>query len=85
MSIDLKALARLGAEKRHEELKSELMALEKAFPGLGRERLTSVIPKPRKSRSKARRKMSAAARKAVGARMRKYWAERRKTKATQKG
>lgn len=34
------------------------------------------------TKTKARRRMSAAARKGVSARMKKYWAERRKTKTS---
>jgi len=74
-------LARRGALERYRELKAELAELTKAFPRLEfgsaispsvpRQRYT-VAPKPR------RRKMSAAARKAVSARMKRYWAARRK-------
>jgi hypothetical protein len=74
-------LARKGAQHRLTELKAELADLMKAFPHLeygsaispGVPRQT-YKPAPAKRR---RRGMSAAARKAVSARMKKYWAARR--------
>jgi hypothetical protein len=78
-------LAKRGAEHRYQELKAELKALEKllsrlhygsavspAMPGAAGE---STV------RRRRRRKMSEAARKAIGLRMKKYWATRRKTAA----
>jgi hypothetical protein len=78
-------MARKGAEHRYEELKTEIAALVKNFPHLtGRasqrrstidtstEPAATIDRKPRK-----RRRMSAAARKAVSQRMQKYWAARR--------
>jgi hypothetical protein len=82
-------LARRGAHHRYQELKAELDSLIHHFPDLAR----GVVKKGRKAiksaegeiaqameRSRVRRKMSAAARKAVSQRMKKYWAARRKTK-----
>ena len=74
---DLKHLARLGAKARLEELRQEEAAIRRAFPDLfskGAARSASTSGRRRRSR------MSAAARKAVSDRMKKYWAERRKTK-----
>ena len=65
----LRRLARLGAQARLEELKREEAAIRQAFPDLGR---TVSAGGRRRSR------MSAAARKAVSERMKKYWAARRK-------
>jgi hypothetical protein len=79
-------LARKGAEHRHEELKAEIAALIKTFPHL-REGQASVRKsasvKPGKELSAeststpTRAKWSAAAKKAVSLRMKKYWAARR--------
>ena len=74
-SRDFLALARKGAEHRLAELHTEIASLIKSFPHL---RSTAVIG--RTPRKRNRRTMSAAARKAVSARMKKYWAARRKTK-----
>jgi hypothetical protein len=81
-------LARKGAEHRYEELRAEIAALRKFFPHLGGAKShaqptidvssepAAMIDRPRRTR----RRMSAAARKAVSARMKAYWAARRKTK-----
>jgi len=88
--FDLKGYARRGAEARITELNEELEAIYGTFPELrtgpgrrgpraGAARITptsGVAPK----RSRKRRKMSAAQRKAVGERMRKYWAARKKAR-----
>ena len=66
---ELRRLARLGAKARLEELLREEAAIRKAFPDLE--------GAPRGSRGG----MSAAARKVVSERMKKYWAERRKSKS----
>lgn len=83
-------MARKGAEHRYIELKAEIAALVKNFPHLaartkrqvsqavsrGQAAVEAEVPKVRRRV----RKMSAAARKAVSLRMKKYWAARRKTK-----
>jgi hypothetical protein len=80
----LRRLARLGAITRLEQLRQEEAAIRGEFPelfGRGRQaqpRDGQVTPSGRRRR---RRPMSAAARKAVSERMRKYWAGRRKAKA----
>ena len=74
----LQQLARLGAKARLAELRSEEAAIRHAFPDLfGRGRPSSDGGA---ARGRRRRGMSAAARKAVSARMKKYWAARRKAK-----
>ena len=74
---DLKHLARLGAKARLEELRQEEAAIRRAFPDLfSKSAAASASTSGRRRRSR----MSAAARKAVSDRMKKYWAERRKTK-----
>ena len=75
---DLLRLARLGAEARLEALEREREAILRTFPGIQRRSSarTSSSDQPARRR---RRPMSAAERKAVSARMTKYWAARRKT------
>ena len=77
----LRRLARLGAIARLEQLKQEEADIRKEFPelfGRGRRALDADVAKP--GRRRRRKKMSPAARKAVSERMRKYWAERRRSK-----
>ncbi len=73
-------LAKRGAQVRYEELKKELAELVKAFPHLEfGSAVSPYVPKQEYPRPRKRRRMSAAARKAVGQRMKAYWAARRKT------
>jgi hypothetical protein len=72
-------LARLGAVARLKELEAEAAAIRKAFPGVKKAQTVapaSAIPLA-KPKTKKRKKMSAEARKAIGARMKAYWAARR--------
>lgn len=79
---DLQRLARLGAKSRLEELQREEAAIRRAFPDLlGRGRGRKVAKRAASGGTRKRRGMSAAARKAVSVRMKKYWAARRKAKA----
>ena len=87
-TFDLRAYARRGAEARVAELNQELEGIYSAFPDLrtrqrGNGRVAAAGPAPVASkgtrRSRRRWKMSAAQKKAVSERMRKYWAKRRKT------
>ncbi len=81
-------LARKGAEHRYEELKAEMAALVKNFPHLAdraRRQVANAVSRGRraialeaKQVGRRRRRMSAAARKAVSKGMRAYWAARRK-------
>jgi hypothetical protein len=77
---ELFRLARLGAEARLRALEDERAQILRTFPGLraGGAQVASVTPVRR------RRQMSAAERKSVSARMKKYWAERRKANAAKK-
>lgn len=84
---ELQRLARLGAAARLEQLRAEEAAIRAAFPELtGRtgRGARAAAPAPAAATGAARRRrrsaMSAAQRKAVSERMRKYWAERRKAK-----
>ena len=79
---ELQRLARLGARSRLEELQREEAAIRRAFPDLfGRGRGRQAAAPAETGGVRRRRGMSAAARKAVSIRMRKYWADRRKAKA----
>jgi hypothetical protein len=76
-------LARRGAEHRYQDLKSELALLMRQFPHLragSRGRPGSAGETVESPVRRRRRKMSAAARKAIGERMKKIWAARRKAK-----
>jgi hypothetical protein len=91
--FDLQAYARRGAEARVAELQQELDGIYSAFPDLranrgGRPRkATSTQSSAMRAstagnddatpRRRNRKPMTAAQRKAVGERMRKYWAARR--------
>ena len=77
-------LAKRGAEHRYQELKAELKALEKLF---GRLHYGSAVSPAMPGaagettvRRRRKRSMSAAARKAISQRMKKFWAAKRKTK-----
>ena len=95
---EMRRLARLGAERRLEELRQEEASIRAAFPDLGAVAVSrrgrragrgTAAPTPAATgadakrakattRRRPRRKMSAAEKKAVSERMRKYWAARRK-------
>jgi hypothetical protein len=82
-SFDLKSYARRGAEVRLTELRDETNAIYAAFPDLRRGRPSQASNGAESSgrvRRRARGRMSAAQRKAVSARMKKYWAARRAAK-----
>ena len=69
-------LARMGAEARLRALELERAQILRSFPGLTAQAGESQGSTPAPVRR--RRQMSAAERKSVSARMKKYWAERRK-------
>ena len=83
----LRRLARLGAMARLEQIRAEEAAIRSEFPelfGRGSRRDESGgdgVPAT-KGRGRRRPAMSAAGRKAVSERMRKYWAEQRKAKGS---
>jgi hypothetical protein len=77
----LRDLARSGADTMLKQLRAEIIAIERTFPELAIPQKRRAV---REAFQKVRRRvrtMSAAERKAVSDRMRKYWAERRKAKA----
>ncbi len=81
-------LARLGAQARLAQMDMEMAAIRAAYPDLapyrrpGRPRKAqpSTAPAPAAPRARNVHRMSAAERKAVSLRMKRYWAERRKAK-----
>ncbi len=79
----LRELARAGAEATLRNLRAEIVAIERTFPELrlARTRTQRAVRQTVDEAAKRTRRMSAAARKAVSLRMKRYWAERRKAKA----
>jgi hypothetical protein len=77
----LRELARSGAEAALKQLRAEIVAIERTFPELALPKRRKAIQKSFRGATRRARTMSAAARKAVSERMKKYWAERRKAKA----
>jgi hypothetical protein len=84
----VKQWAQLGAARRVEEITAELADIERMFPELRSRRRVQdggaggnrVLAGGRKVRRR-RKPMSAAQKRAVGIRMKKYWAARRKAEA----
>jgi hypothetical protein len=89
-STEFHKLARMGAAARLAELEREMASLRKVFPGL---KAASSDASPaaaapalparltaRASKRGRKKPMSAAERKAVSERMKRYWADRRKSK-----
>jgi hypothetical protein len=92
--INMQDLARAGAEARLEALRTEQAALLAAFPDLrgsssrqarASQARASGGAAPARSSGKRRGGMSPAQRKAVGERMRAYWAARRAEKSDAAG
>ena len=84
---EMRQLARLGAVSRLAELRQEEANIRAAFPDLfraGRPKTASTAAATEAAapakRARRRRKMSAAEKRAVSERMKKYWAERRKAR-----
>lgn len=87
-SQELKRLALIGAQGRIEALQAEIASIVDLFPELKGAGRTGARGRGAKKAAGARRRnwnMSPAQRKAVSARMKKYWAARRKEKAAAKG
>jgi hypothetical protein len=80
----LRELARTGAEVTLRRLRAEIIAIERAFPELALPRRRRALRMSLRNATTRTRKMSAAARKTVSARMKRYWAERRKAQASVK-
>ena len=80
----IRQLARTGADVTLKHLRAEIIAIERAFPELRLPQRRRAARQSIKAATTRTRTMSAAARKAVSARMRRYWAERRKAQAKAK-
>jgi hypothetical protein len=80
----LRELARAGAEVTIHRLRAEIIAIERAFPELALPRRRRALRRTVQAARKRTQAMSAAARKAVSVRMKRYWAERRKALAKAK-
>lgn len=74
----IRELARTGAEVLLQRLRAEVVAIERTFPEFALPRRRRAVRRSVKSATSRTRGMSAAARKAVSQRMKRYWAERRK-------
>ena len=77
----IRQLARTGAETLLKQLRAEIIAIERTFPELALPRRRRAVRKAVKNVQSRTRRVSAAARKAASARMKKYWAERKKAQA----
>ena len=77
----LRDLARTGADFSLKRLRAEIIAIERAFPELRLRQGRHAASRSLQAAATRTRTMSAAARKAVSARMKRYWAERRKAQA----
>jgi hypothetical protein len=77
----LRDLARTGADVTLKRLRAEIIAIERTFPELRLPQRRHAVRRSLQKAATRTRTMSAAARKAVSARMKRYWAERRKAQA----
>jgi hypothetical protein len=84
-SSNLREYARIGAQQRLVALRAEQEDILRIFPELGRGRQPKTGKADGAASARNRRSMSAAQRKAVGERMKAYWAARRAEKASQDG
>jgi hypothetical protein len=80
----LRDLARTGAAAALNELRAEIIAIERTFPELALPKRRRALRQTISQATRRTRTMSAAARRAVSERMKRYWAERRKAKARMK-
>jgi hypothetical protein len=76
----IRELAVTGAENLLKQLRAEVIAIERTFPELALPQRRREVRRSIKTVQSRTRQMSAAARKAVSERMKKYWAERRKAR-----
>ena len=77
----LRELARAGAEMAIKRLRTEIIAIERTFPELALPQRRRALGRSLTRATRRTKRLSAAARKAVSRRMKKYWAERRKAQA----
>jgi len=82
LSIErLREMARAGAETALNQLRAEIIAIERTFPELALPKTRRAVRRSIKTAQKRGREMSAAARKAISVRMKRYWVERRMARA----
>jgi hypothetical protein len=77
----LREFAKAGAEQALKQLRAEIIAIERTFPELKLPQARRALRESVSEATRRTRRMSAAARRAVSARMKRYWAERRKARA----
>lgn len=77
----IRQLAVTGAEALLKQFRAEIVAIERTFPELALPKRRRQVRQSLKTARTRTRQISAAARKAISARMKKYWAERRKAQA----
>lgn len=83
-SVELRQLALVGARARLQELQGEIAALVKAFPEIGRAGARPVMTTIKRRKPGRKTPMTAAERKEVSERMKRYWAGRRAGKGVKK-
>jgi hypothetical protein len=82
--FDVNKYAQLGAEARAAELQAELAEIYRVFPALRRGTgRPAGLARSASAAAPGRKPMSAAQKRAVSIRMKKYWAARRKAKSAQ--
>ena len=79
--VELRRLAVVGARARLVELKAEMASLVRAFPEIGRAGGAAGAVVVRRAKPGRKTPMSAAERREVSERMKKYWAARRAARA----
>jgi len=81
LSIErLREMARAGAETALNQLRAEIIAIERTFPELALSRKRRAVRRSIKKAGRRAREWSDAARREASRRMKKYWAERKKAK-----
>ena len=80
----LKELARAGAHEALKQLRAEIIAIERTFPELALAKRRRALGRSIQQAATRTKRMSAATRKAVSQRMKRYWAERRRAMAKTK-
>ena len=83
-SAELRRLAVVGARARLQELQGEIAALVSAFPEIGRAGARPGVTAIKRRKPGRKTPMTAAERKEVSERMKRYWAGRRAGKSTKK-
>jgi hypothetical protein len=77
----IRELATAGADALLKNLRAEIIAIERTFPELALPEKRRAVREAVQKAKRRGRTMSAAGRKAVSDRMKRYWAERRKARA----